>query len=83
MDMLREANDLARLLQEANVNVPLALFMVGTATCSRIVGTAASASAAGDPIYLVALAGAFFGGLATMWSAVWVAADAPRRRVAG
>ncbi|CAL4951481.1 unnamed protein product [Urochloa decumbens] len=81
----------ARLLRQArDEDVSPLLLVVGFVTCVMAVrAAAAAASRAAEsvlllyPVYLGALAGAFVGGLATMWAAGWVAGDAARRRAAG
>ncbi|CAO2198953.1 unnamed protein product [Urochloa humidicola] len=78
----------ARLLRQArDEDVSPLLLLVGFVTCVAAVRAAAASWAAESvlpyPIFLGALAGAFLGGLTTMWTAGWVADDAARRRAAG
>jgi hypothetical protein len=72
----------ARLLRDEDVSA--ALLLVGFLTCVMAVRVAAAAAAA-QPDAGVLLAGSSLlaGGLGAMWAAVWVAADAARRRDAG
>ncbi|KAL6627453.1 hypothetical protein ACP70R_031179 [Stipagrostis hirtigluma subsp. patula] len=77
----------ARLLRKARENVSSALLAVGFATCATAVRAAGSSPPAEGAlrrrVRLGLLAAAAAGGLCAMWAAVWVAADAPRRRKAG
>lgn len=77
-----------RLLRQAREDVSSVLLVVGFVTCVTVVLAASSRSWPAEslhanPIYLGAVLGAFFGGLATMWAALWVADDAARRRATG
>ncbi|CAL4965195.1 unnamed protein product [Urochloa decumbens] len=79
----------ARLLRQAREkDVSPLLLVVSFVTCVMAVRAAAASRAAESvllpyPVYFGALAGAFVGGLATMWAAEWVAGNAARRRAAG
>lgn len=69
----------ARLLRDEDVSA--ALLLVGFLTCVMAVRVAAAAQP--DAGVLLAGSSLLAGGLGAMWAAVWVAADAARRRDAG